>query len=319
MPKHHYVPQFYLKNFCIPGNETVFVYPRKRKIFPAHPNKIAAKNDFYTYIDSHGKANSDMEIFYSKLESEVAPIILRLINGSDFQLSLMERFHMTYFMTTLLTRNELFRESTIELMKKAEVVYADAQFDRLAKEAQDENSFREYSRKNGLTYKSESDYQNMRDDLINKRYTATLENKDIYAAGLATDIALNLAESVWTRRWHLITAIGSRDFITSDNPVTRMRPGDVSTERRLTLADMYYAIPISPRKLIIIDPVDGNTFMEKWDSSDVKRIVEMQIKGADRFIYASFESKDIKKAFDNTIEGYNRRVKIDIQYPYKGH
>lgn len=54
----HYVPRFYLKEWCQPGTEQVYVFDKtKKESWPCNIEKIAAENYFYDF---------DMEEFFSE-------------------------------------------------------------------------------------------------------------------------------------------------------------------------------------------------------------------------------------------------------------
>jgi len=72
----HYVPYFYLKNFSF-NKESIYVFDKlTRKQFTASLKNVASSQDFYNFE----AGNIDLETSLSKVESEIAPILQRLIN-----------------------------------------------------------------------------------------------------------------------------------------------------------------------------------------------------------------------------------------------
>jgi hypothetical protein len=99
--KHHYVPQFYLKNFSH-NRHVVYTYNlNHKKEFRIKTNNICKEDYFYGN-------NVDFEKSLSKLEDEHAIIIRKLINNpSIYSLELKEQLHLDLFILMLHSRTKL--------------------------------------------------------------------------------------------------------------------------------------------------------------------------------------------------------------------
>src|SRR5436853_7264333 len=90
MALHHYVPQFYLKNFSISSKpDFVWVYRRdNQEPKDIHVSRIAAVKGFYRATSAEtGEKTERIEGMFAEIEGEVAPIIKTLVSGNDIWLS----------------------------------------------------------------------------------------------------------------------------------------------------------------------------------------------------------------------------------------
>ena len=103
----HYVPQFYLRNFAIPGKPGyIFAYSRKNEQFETTINSVAAKNDLYVLKNKDGTKDGGLEEMFSRLEGDCHPIIGKLIENKKIDiLREEEKVILSYFIAFLFTRN----------------------------------------------------------------------------------------------------------------------------------------------------------------------------------------------------------------------
>jgi len=74
------VPKFYLRGFCVPGSEHIWVGDLKtRKSYAANIADVGVENDFYS--DAGGVHEDDLEVRLSKIESAAAPKLRGFLRG----------------------------------------------------------------------------------------------------------------------------------------------------------------------------------------------------------------------------------------------
>ena len=80
--RHHYIPQFLLRNFLCPLEENLYCFNKHNgNIFQSTPANLFLEKDFYTINDQ-----AIMEYFYSNLiETHCAPVIERLLKSYSLQ------------------------------------------------------------------------------------------------------------------------------------------------------------------------------------------------------------------------------------------
>jgi len=111
--KQHYVPQFLLKNFTLDKKNHINVFDIKAgKSFSSHIKHIGHENNFY----NHPVEGNQIEFDLCKLESQVAPIINRIISkGSIKHLTQHEYELIGLFTAQQMMRVNSLRESLVEI------------------------------------------------------------------------------------------------------------------------------------------------------------------------------------------------------------
>ena len=87
--KQHYVPQSILRNFKFnPGSKNqsskVFVLDKKEnEVVTSNVKDIACEKDYYNKNDSVKTNETDYDSFFDSLDSDIAPIICKIINNQN--------------------------------------------------------------------------------------------------------------------------------------------------------------------------------------------------------------------------------------------
>lgn len=106
--RNHYLPQFYLKNFC--NNGKLWVYDRENKQYRNQtPVNTAVQSHYYSFEDEKGDKNTDIEKGLSKIEGETGPIISKLNNRE--QITDKEKGILSVFIAFLMNRVPDFEKS----------------------------------------------------------------------------------------------------------------------------------------------------------------------------------------------------------------
>lgn len=115
--KHHYVPQFLLKNFSIGKKKRIYVFDkRSSRIFASHVRDIAHENHFYK--DDDLEFDIDTETKLASLESECAPIFSRIVSEQSIKgINDFERALICLFTTVQLSRTNNTREHLTSMNK----------------------------------------------------------------------------------------------------------------------------------------------------------------------------------------------------------
>lgn len=74
----HYIPKFYLKDFT-DNQGALWVYEKFKPLRKSTPKREAQRPDDYTH-DEDGERDETAEDMFKKVESQVAPIIIKLAN-----------------------------------------------------------------------------------------------------------------------------------------------------------------------------------------------------------------------------------------------
>ncbi len=112
MANDHYIPRFYLRNFEIPSRRGhVVVYRRGRKPDLRGVQSVGSANDFYRLKaeDVNIDRNAPDE-FLTRMESDAAPIINRVLIAPKLKLSDEELGVLAFFFGYLAVRTPVMRE-----------------------------------------------------------------------------------------------------------------------------------------------------------------------------------------------------------------
>ena len=121
--KHHYIPQFILRNFSPRGDGFVRFYDLKKKEITNRPTEeIFLYNDLYRDEKNHPENPTQIEDDLAKLEGEIAPILKKFYKGSEIVISRAEEEKLKLFLAIMAFRNRkaknLFDEKTDPRIKE---------------------------------------------------------------------------------------------------------------------------------------------------------------------------------------------------------
>lgn len=276
--RHHYVSQFYLKNFTENRNKPrLFVVDiPERKSFRSKPQNVAFENDFHT-ISALGQRSDAVETALARVESEVAPALARIIE--DRSLSNREHAnHLFFFVAMLLVKNPAQRNTFDEISNKLMRHIGKMQ-------ASDKQSFEATVKEqiaNG-EMPANTDIEGLRQALLG----------DDYSLELSTDAHLDMELSnipellplLANRQWSVYHAKEGQ-FVTCDRPTVLMwtdpmRNGPIG----LALADTRVLFTLSS-EVAISGTFEGEDCSAEIDSDAVASINGQIILNANRQVYA---------------------------------
>lgn len=290
MARHHYIPQFYMRNFRIPGS-TSSIYAYRRQYEPERRNtqSVGFKNNFNSYVDKDGRNNDELEHAFSQLEDKVKPIIDRITTTGKVELTKEERGNLSYFITTMHTRNEAFRRRMkamyIAMLKTMQSVTAGNKtvFERDVKQAGIETTVEETEK--------------MRQTFLAQDYDLDFGNED-YFLGRALDMSQELYPHVVTKDFHLLTAPEGSDFVTSDDPVTIHAASNLPPMRNSGFQNGIIAFPISPQYCLVLKNKGSEMPEESLPASMVDEINEFTALNAHVYVFSHVLSDDVREMLD---------------------
>lgn len=313
MAKHHYVPQFYLRNFTpSPGEKDVFVYKRAEKPFRSGIINLATSNNFYSIKDEEtGAKDETIEHFFSQLEGATKPIIDKVIHDKRIGLTNDERVTFTHFLGFLYVRNQTFRQKTKNF-------YSEIMKQTMAFAAHDKELFSRSLKKAVTENITEKQLEETRELALSGEYDIGYKEEDHFI-GATLSLAKDIMPLFWGKNWRIITTTTSRSFVTSDNPISIAPPRNYIKHPLgglgLLEADIY--LPLSP------DTVLFCTNNEEWpDTIELKRewvdsTNKLTAQFAQKFLFANVESKDISDIFSKTNEGDSTKIYTDNSFMRK--
>ncbi len=215
--KHHYVPQFILKNFSVGKKRRIYVLDKLRScVFAAHVRDIGHEN--YFYRDEISEQDDSTEEKLASLEAKCAPIFEQIILREKVEdLTDSERALVSLFTAVQLTRTWKTREFLSEFNRQLS--------DWIKSMGADPNR----------------DVQNFRE----------MSDSDIKSSSILVLNTLpgELAQNLIDKEIVLLRSPKGESFYISDNPVTMHnnfpRPGRGNLGLCLRGIEVHF--PISPR------------------------------------------------------------------------
>lgn len=290
--RHHYLPRFYLNNFS-PNKKPGFIwtYSRDWKIPKFISTKdVAVEKNFYTFTDKDGNKNVLVEENLASMESDVAPIIKKIIQRKlDF--TRKEKDELMSFIALLVTRIKYFRD----LINSNKEVYYKEMYDIISG-----NKSLWKKRLKGYNEKMDKNIEMSYEEAV-KELTG-FENKELEIRredhlNLAFKIAYPMANRFSRMQWSYLYANGSKKFISSDNPVAASLPGQPKgTSFGLGTPGVNIFLPISSNVCLLGREI-GNGIDYDIRNREVDHINGLVIARAHKYIFASFSSMMIQSQF----------------------
>jgi hypothetical protein len=260
---HHYIPQFYLRQWC-DSDRKLWVYPTSGKSpFRASPRQFAAETNLYTPKPGAEAVRNDTEVWMSGWEGHFAKVWPDIVDRCD---NPRTRANVARFIGTLVARHPKTRNFVQELntfFQRAAVGKTDdEQIVFLNKDSESKlrvSEIREFA----LT-----DPDTVRTDFIR----------------LMPRASKAAAEALMSRRW-LVVVSEAPLFITSDNPVVTLRGSCWRPKYGLGAPGTIINFPISPWRFLVLADEWPRTFGH-GQISDPAVFVRRVVLGADRFVFA---------------------------------
>lgn len=289
--RHHWVPQFYLKNFSISkSDERVYMYRPNVDPELVGTSSIAVSKDLYTFKEATGnKSTRVMEAIFSEHEDIVAPIIGKIIESESIPDDEEDRSNLAAFVSFLYVRGPSFNEWMRNM---------DAEHLKLIQRSLTEKPeiLRQKFNQVGVSFSSEKEFLEMlafmRDP---ERYDIKMKGGEEHYFRRAVDIAKDIfGILVSNKSWHLLTSPHKRHFITSDNPVVIQELHDCPPHMASGLLNGTILLTISPRFCIAFRSMPLIDKVVNLNRKDVDQINKSVANSALRQLYAHLNSRDLR-------------------------
>lgn len=288
--RHHYIPRFYLEGFIDPVNEPyIWIYEKGNPtVRRATIDDIAVQKDYYSFIDIHGKKDTETyEDALAEVESKLAPAIKKIKDHEN--LTNEDKGAFAVFLGLTLTRVPNFRENiqktTGELLKAISMILA-----------LNSNNFKSYVEKveNDTGEKIGMPLDDLRKFILEGKYNVHVDPQHSLPLLI---LAGNLAPIFCDMKWAFFKATDNDKFVTSDNPLFRVDP----TYQEGLLSGMG----LLNKNIEVTLPISKDlTFLGTWGKSEgyyqadndfIKEVNRRTIISALRFVFASQNSNELNK------------------------
>jgi hypothetical protein len=307
MAIHHFVPQFYLKNFALSSSDPrVWVYRRTGEPQKLPIKTIAAVQGFYKVtIAATGEKSEVVEQLFAQVEGQVKPLLDRLLEAETSVSFSAEEFSLlAYFVALLYLRGRSFRAKAHNLRTEFFKQW-------LKEEAKDSIGFKALAENAGYKME-EKKLEETRELLSNFDEHFTIRVKRGEESELLKqmfDMAQPLSEEVFHKKWQLCES-REKIFLTSDNPVTVMQYSDMPHAEVRGFATGIIALPLSPFRCLLLEPgrIRRELKVSQMGRNAVVNVNQSTMVSAHREVYSRFHSPVTRKAFQKTVEGWTEEL-----------
>jgi hypothetical protein len=270
---HHFVPQFYLRQWCDSAGK-LWVYPIDGSApFRASPRQFAAETNLYTPKSGADAVRHDTENWLSGWEGHFAQVWPDIVDRAD---NPRTRANVARFIGTLVARHPKHRDTILELNQF---------FQRAAASMLNDEDVTFLNRDREMKLKVSdirefalTDAESVRTDFVR----------------LMPPASKAVADALMSRRW-LALVSENPSFITSDNPVVLLRGSCWRPKYGLGTPGTIINFAVSPWRFLVLADEWERTFGHgKLDDPIV--FIRRIVSGASRFVFAAEKTDAISLA-----------------------
>jgi hypothetical protein len=276
--RHHFISQFYLRNFVADRTapQLFVVDLQEGRSFVTSTANVALENDFHT-ISAPGQRPDMIERQLSKFEAAVAPALARLIQrasvGEDENAQLV-----LFFATLLLVKNPGMRGTVSS--------FVDTLMKRMSQmEAADPEAWNARMRQmvDDGVFPPDSDEEDLRQSILRGDFSIDLSPEAHMTYEFSSAAAL--VELVARRHWNVYRAKEGQ-FVTCDRPVVLMWSDPMQTDAiGLALPNTRVLFPLSG-EIALCGGFELADEIVPLDAEEVAKVNGRIILNAKRWVYA---------------------------------
>jgi hypothetical protein len=290
--RHHFLPQFYLKNFADPNtDERIWRYPKEGgKPVAAGARDFGLEKDYHTLTRPDGTRDSDsIETMFATLEGEWAPVVRKILANEP--ISETEREIVITFAGAMLVRVPRQRDHIGATM--GEMAKRVLQMDAFHKESFHKD-FRRFQEETGDT--SGVDPEAVRQAYLSEPFAVKTNPQVALRMSLwSMDTVVNCLMHM---SWVFVRRNGRFRFITCDAPVFCVDPTlppNAWHGAGLMSADMEVTLPLSPEVVAFGSHHPKRRTGINASPSMVRRLNQMRVDAAYRYIFADENSEALER------------------------
>lgn len=299
----HIVPRFYLEQFANPANRkgkpgNVWVYEKDKKPRPSSTKAQGYENGYFAYVRPDGLRDESFETHLAKMEDRCNDALVCAKSHLYDLNSLAHKNELGFYVGLLFARSTARRKFSAGNWAKLQEPFAQLEFDD------------DYVRDTAAHF-SESTGETVTPERIRemiRKQAATFSQKEMTGNKFIEDLMFHadaLKAELVQRPWQVLKAPVGAEFVTSDNPVVtfiKLREDLWHPGHGFRKPGVVVAFPLATTACLTVG-VAGREFQEV-DADTVKRMNEVIVSSADRFVYSKTDSQEISNMV-NTIGGWS--------------
>lgn len=273
--RHHYLPQFYLEQFCRDG--AFWVYDRDTSEFRRQtPKNTAIISHYYSVEDGDGNKRTGIESLLSQIEGRAKSIMGKLV--AQDAISESDKAEFSVFVAFMMNRVPDFEKSVnaveSHMIKRASrLIFSD---EKRVQAILDQME-RETGKRPEISAKKLAEFHK------SGLYTVEMHRNE--SLRLMLDLSMELARCFQQMDWVVFRAPAKTSFITTDNPVVLVPPVDFEAG--------FYGVGILTKGARKFFPLSQATCLVMGDRGDrvVHRNVDRQSVRGVNLTLASYSDR----------------------------
>lgn len=212
---HHFIPQFYLRNFSGAGDRRkskVFCFDQStKKSFETLVRNVGSRRHFFQ-INVEGFDPNHVEDGMAEIEGEISGHLAEVIAARKFPSEAHYSSVMT-LMANVAVRNPRFRSMT----EKFHLQIVNRMIKLLLKDRDRFTENVKQVRKNGVPIRDDITYEEMKNFIESDQYKIVIDQT--YLIVLELDAVPTVLKQLVRRNWSFVSAAPGSTYITCDDPV----------------------------------------------------------------------------------------------------
>jgi len=277
--RHHYLPQFYLKNFC--KNGFLWVYDRNNNEYRQQtPINTAVKKKYYTITGPDGRSHNEIEAVLANIEGETKHIIEKINEKKSIDLE--EKCILAIFIAFLYVRVPEFEMEINELTEKFLKRY---NISIIPNEKEAENIIKQFAKTKDQENLSP---KKMLDFVKNENYDIKVPRE--HSLRLMYFLAREFPIIFIQMDWQFWYSSKSSLFITSDNPFIVISPQNYNGPYGIGTKGAKKLIPLNQKICLVMCDKGDNMINRNLSSKEVRSINCLIAMECDRFLISQDKS-----------------------------
>ncbi|PBB91711.1 hypothetical protein CK215_15740 [Mesorhizobium sp. WSM3864] len=308
---HHFIPQFYLRNFSPAGDRRkakVFCFDQStRKSFETLVRNVGSRRHFFR-IDVEGYDPNHVEDGMAEIEGEIAAHLAEVIEANSFP-SEAHFSSVMLLMGNMAVRNPRFRSMTEDFhLKVASGMMKTMMHDR----DRYTDSVKE-ARANGVPIRDDVSYEDMKAFIDRGKYRVAIDQT--YLIGLELEAVPTVVEQLGRRTWSFVSAAPGTTYATCDDPVV-LAWSDGNDRRPYSpgfgVADTIVTFPITP-ELALIGLFNKQPASRVHQRGQVAGMNTSIAKNATKQLYARDGSFELHTRTESYVQGKDLGAALERQ------
>lgn len=308
---HHFIPQFYLRNFSSSGDRRkakVFCFDKsEKKSFETLVRNVGSRRHFFR-INVKGYDPNHVEDRMAEIEGEISPHLAEVIETKNFA-SDAHFSSVMLLMGNMAVRNPRFRSMIEDLHLKI----ISGMMGMILK---DQHCF-EYSvrqaRANGVPIRDDIEYKDMKDFIDRGQYKIAIDQT--YLIGLELEAVPTVVEQLANRSWSFVSASAKTTYAACDDPVVlAWADGDHRQPYSpgFGLAGTIVMFPITPA-LALIGLFSKQPAQREHRRDQVAAMNTSIAKNATKQLYARDGSFELHTRTEQYVQGKDLAASLERQ------